>query len=274
LRLLSGWLDTPAPRSSAGSPDPARRARLRIEAGAGRRRPSWWPFGRPMARPVRRSMLLAVVALLVVVAIVGAIGFGVPGIRIIFTGGPSPSPSPQTSAALPSSSPRATASPTAPGPPGSGLDLGFRTTMTEVPTLAGFAPALPTSETVGPPDTIWFREGRVSLVWAARPGLPETEAAGIGLLMTEFRGSVNEDFFQKMLGPDTTITPVTVGGGTGWWISGEPHDFLYVDARGETVFDSRRVVGDTLLWTRGDITFRMESSLGQAAAIALAETIR
>ncbi|HEX5825370.1 MAG TPA: hypothetical protein VFY18_13010, partial [Candidatus Limnocylindrales bacterium] len=45
LRLLSSWLDTPAPRSSAGSPDPARRARLRIEAGGGRRRPSWWPFG-------------------------------------------------------------------------------------------------------------------------------------------------------------------------------------------------------------------------------------
>jgi hypothetical protein len=40
------------------------------------------------------------------------------------------------------------------------------------------------------------------------------------------------------------------------------------------VFDSRRIVGDTLLWARGGVTYRLESGLDRAAAIALAETLR
>jgi hypothetical protein len=274
LRALSDWLATPGVSVPAASPDPARRARLRIEAGAGHRRPSWWPFGGAGVRSLRRSFVLAVIALVVLAAIVGAIGFGVPGIRIIFTGGATPSP--QATPLLPTSppAPTPTPSPTVPGPPGSGLGLGFMTTLTEASNLAGFAVELPTDPAVGPPDTIWFREGRVSLVWASRPGLPDTEAVGIGLLVTEFRGSVEEDLFQKMLGPDTTLTPVTVGDEGGWWIDGAPHDFVYLDSRGEVIFDTRRAVGDTLIWTKNELTFRMETSLGRAASIGLAETIR
>jgi hypothetical protein len=275
LRALSGSLDGPTSAARPGAPDPARRARLRIEAGdTGRSRPAWWPSLGGRARPLRRSFVLALVALAVLVAIVGAIGLGVPGIRIIFTGGPSPSSSIAT-VPVPTStpSPTATAS-TPPGPLGSALDLGFATTLAEAPTLAGFPLLVPDSPSLGPADTVWFRDGRVSLVWAARPGLPETEAEGIGLLITEFRGSVHEDLFQKVLGPRSTLTPVTVNGETGWWISGAVHEFMYLDRLGNVVSESRRVVADSLIWTRGDLTLRMETSLGRAAAIALAETIR
>jgi len=277
LRAMAEWLQAPISGAPAGMPDPARRARLRIEAGelghAGRARPSWWPLIGGRSRPLRRSFVLALIALTVLVAIVGAIGFGVPGIRIIFTG-PSPSPTPTATALTPTPSPTLTTSPTPPGPPGSALDLGFATTLAEAPDLAGFPLLVPTSASLGPPDTVWFRDGRVSLVWAARPGLPETEADGIGLLVTQFRGSVHEDLFQKVLGPQSTLTPVTVNGEAGWWISGDLHEFMYLDPNGEVVSESRRIVGDSLIWTRGDMTLRMETSLGRAAAIALAETIR
>lgn len=281
LRAIASWLDGPTTATSAGSPDPARLARLRIEAGergepghTGRTRPSWWPLLGQRSRPLRRSFVLALITLAVLVAIVGAIGFGVPGIRIIFTGGPSPSPTSTASTPTPTPSPTATSSPTPPGPPGSEIGLGFLTTLTEAPALAGFTVLVPTSPSLGPPDATWFREGRVSLVWATRAGLPETEADGVGLLVTQFRGSVHEDLFQKMVGPQTTLTPVTVNGETGWWIGGAVHEFMYLDPNGDISTVGRRAVGDSLIWTRGDMTFRMETSLGRAAAIALAETMR
>jgi len=278
LRALAAWLDAPAiPR--AGTPDPARRARLRIEAGEGRSGRAWWPWAGGTGRgPAwRRSLVLAVVALGVLAAIAGAIGFGVPGIRIIFTGPtPSPSASPQASspgAFSPSPPPSPTVAPSA-GPLGSGLDLGFLTTPSEASSMGGFPLALPASSSLGAPDTTWFTEGRVTFAWRTQPGLPETRAAGVGLLLTEFRGSVNQEFFEKMIGPGSTITPVMIGDVAGWWISGEPHEIVYLDPQGEIIADSRRVAGDTLLWTRGDLTFRMETSLDRGAAIALAETIR
>jgi hypothetical protein len=40
------------------------------------------------------------------------------------------------------------------------------------------------------------------------------------------------------------------------------------------VFDSRRIVGDTLLWARDGITYRLESALGMDAAVRLADTLR
>jgi hypothetical protein len=278
LRALAAWLDTPASRP-VGAPDPARRARLRIEAGESGAGRSWWPFGRGARRgPAwRRSLVLAVVALGVLAAIAGAIGFGVPGIRIIFTAPtPSPSASPQASSPgslSPSPSSPATVAPSA-GPLGSDLDLGFLTTPSEASSMGGFPVALPTSSSIGAPDTTWFTEGRVTFAWRTQPGLPETRAAGVGLLLTEFRGSVNEEFFQKMIGPGSTVTPVMIGDVAGWWISGEPHEIVYLDPQGEIIADTRRVAGDTLLWTRGDLTFRLETSLDRGAAIALAETIR
>ena len=273
LRSLAAWLDGPTVGVPAGAVDPARRARLRIEAAGGRMGRRWWPLGGGSARPLRRSLVLAIVALVVLAAIVGAIGFGVPGIRIIFTGA---SPAPSASLA-PSATPTPAASavtPTPPGPPGSDLDLGFLTTPAEAPNLTDFGLLRPTDPAVGAPDTIWYREGRLTLIWTSRPGLPDTEAAGIGLLVTEFRGSVDREFFGKMVGSGTTLTPVTVNGSTGYWIAGAIHDFFYLDANGQVVNDGRRVVGDTLIWTRGAITFRLETSLGREAAIRIAETIR
>jgi hypothetical protein len=284
LRSLSGWVAAPVPATAPGTLDPARLARLRIERGDDRPGPTWWPFGRgawspfggTATRPLRRSFVLAIIALVVLAAIVGAIGFGVPGIRLFFVGatptpGISASPTPSVSI---SPSPSVSPSPSIPGPPGSNFDLGFITNPSEAPRLTGFALQLPTDPVVGPPDTVWFDAGRLTIVWASRPGLPDAQATGVGLLLTEFRGSLDRNLFGKMIGPGTTVTPVTVGGVTGYWISGAMHDLVYIGVNGQIENDSRRVVGDTLIWSRGPLTFRLETTLGQDAAIRIAESIR
>jgi hypothetical protein len=269
LRTLGAWIDFgPAVAATVPSSDPAHLASLRIQArrdGAVRR---WWtwPFGGSL-RPVRRSLVLAIIAVALLAAIVGAIGFGVPGIRIFFTGAtPAPTGTPTAAAS--------TAAPTPSGPLGADLDLGFLTTAAEAPTLTDFGLLRPADPAVGLPDTIWSREGRLTLVWRSGPSLPATQAPGIGLLLTEFRGSVDRDFIGKMIGSGTTLTPVNVGGSAGYWIAGALHDFFYLDANRQVVNDGRRVVGDTLIWTRGPITFRLETSAGQEAAIRIAESIR
>ena len=111
-------------------------------------------------------------------------------------------------------------------------------------------------------------------MWPASSTLPALREPGVGLRLSQSRGSLEPDYFQKVLDQGTTIETVRVDGVTGWWISGAPHEIVYVNDRGDPVFDSRRSVGDTLLWARGDVTYRIESALGRAATIALAETLR
>jgi len=69
---------------------------------------------------------------------------------------------------------------------------------------------------------------------------------------------------------------VKVGESTGYWITGDPHEFVYVGPgpTGEPTFENRRLVGDTLAWSVGDVTYRLETSLGKDEAIRVAESMR
>ena len=113
---------------------------------------------------------------------------------------------------------------------------------------------------------------QVALVWAASDRLPATQEPGVGLVLTAFRGAVDDGWFTKVLGPGTTLERVPVGGQPGYWVSGDPHQFFYEGPKG-FVEESRRRVGDVLLWADGPITYRLETSLGRDAAIAIAETL-
>jgi hypothetical protein len=257
--------------------DPAARARARIAVGAAPRRwrRSWLVY--PAGLPLRRAVVLAVIAVLAVAIVAAALGLGLPGIRIVSA----PTASARANGSLPSGSPAfvspqpTTRSPATSGQPGSGLGLGDPVALADVSGAVDFPLVRPTATGVGPPATAWILEGRLSLVWPATRALPETREPAIGLILSEFRGSVDPGYFRKVLDPaTTTITAVDVDGVTGYWISGAPHTIVFVDRYGQAVFDSRRIVGDTLLWARGDVTYRLESGLDQAAAIALAATLR
>jgi hypothetical protein len=220
-------------------------------------------------RPVRRSLLVAVAALLILAAVAGAVGLGVPGIRVFFGG---PTPPPATPAAPSATVPSARPAPSR--PLGVQMGLGVRLPLDEVARLDGIDLLLPPDPSIGPPDASYTLGNRAALVWSARPGLPADPGTGVALLLSEFHGTVDQGYYAKAIGDGTTLTPVTVSGHPGYWISGTPHFFYYVDPTGNVVDDSHRVVGDTLIWSTGDTTYRLESMLPMDEAIRLAESLR
>ncbi len=119
-------------------------------------------------------------------------------------------------------------------------------------------------------------EGAVTLVWQASDDLPDITAAeptGWGLIVTAFTGSTEMPVIFKPTGPSTTVQAVVVGGRAGYWISGAPHIVRVVAPSGDTGPDVVRLAGNTLLWTEGTTTYRLESALDRDAAVAVAESI-
>jgi hypothetical protein len=274
VRGLGGLLDVPA--VAMDRPDPAARARSRIEAVD--RSPTVRPFGLSVVRPVRRAALLALAAVLVLVALAGAFGLGLPGLKIV-PASPPGSPAPSAGSASPALSPSPTASPTSSssltGPPGSALELGRPVTLDVARATAPFPVLLPGDPSLGPPDAVWIDDlDRLSLVWAPRANLPPTIDPTVGLVVSEMPGHIERGYFEKLLDAGSTIEPVTIAGVTGYWIAGEPHEFVYVAPDGEATFDDRRLAGDTAAWSTGDVTYRVESALGREATIRLADTLR
>jgi hypothetical protein len=68
------------------------------------------------------------------------------------------------------------------------------------------------------------------------------------------------------------VERLPVGDGKGYWLTGDPH-FIFWKGPDGFVDDSRRWVGDVLLWAEGDITYRLETSLGRDRAVGLAESM-
>jgi hypothetical protein len=273
LRSLSTAVDWPAaapvaPSGVAAGPDIASRVRVRL-SDPDRRRASrpWWQGW----RPVRRSLVLALVALLALAVVAGAVGLGLPGLRFIFGGPPPPTPAPTVA---PGATP--TATPTPPREPGAAIGLGELVTLDQVEALTGIAVRLPADPRLGTPDAVWVdksKNNQVAYVWVPSADLPETIDRGVGLILMRFDGTTDPGWYEKMIGSDTHIETVEVGGHDGFWVTGAPHYFFYV-RDGQQVFDeNRRWVGDALLWSDGTTTFRIESALGKDATIAIAESI-
>jgi hypothetical protein len=173
---------------------------------------------------------------------------------------------------------RQTAPPSATGTAsvGARLDLGELLPLAEARSRVLFPILIPSA--LGPPDQVYLRTppsgGAVSLVYLPRPGLPDTAETGVGLLITEFRGSYDTPFLGKLLGGATSVEPVTVAGAAGYWIAGAPHELVYRDMTGNTLGDTIRLAANTLIWERGDLTLRLESSLGREPAIATGAGLR
>ena len=281
LRALGSSIDWPTatpmgPSGAVAGPDIATRVRVRL-TDPGRRRAgrAWSPRG---WRPLRRSVVLALAALLVLAVIAGAAGLGLPGLRFLFGGGPTPPPpSPITTpTTAPSGSAPSTPSPT-PAVVGGSLELGELIPLGDVQSRTGMPAKLPTDPRVGPPTTVWVdpdRSNQLGFVWASSATLPETREPGVGLVLMRFDGTVDSGFFEKVIGTGTTLERVQVKGHQGYWISGDPHFFYYVRNGQISVEDRRRWVGDALVWSDGVTTFRIESALGRDATIAIAESIK
>ena len=164
------------------------------------------------------------------------------------------------------------------GPLGQRFDLGLETTLPGAQQQVGWHIAVPAS--LGAPDEVYLKlpptgpsGGEVTLVYAARPGIQVSGITGVSVLVTEARGRTNEQFFQKTLGPGVTIEPVTVAGHSGYWISGRPHNLVFVDANGDPYYETLRLATNTLILDAGGTVVRVEGDMSQEQAIQIGRSL-
>lgn len=165
-----------------------------------------------------------------------------------------------------------------PLPAGDTLQLGRSVTLAEARVQAGFPLLVPAGGgALGPPDGVYVDEsvagGAVSVVYRSRPGFPGAGPSGVGVLLTQFRASVDEGALRKVVPRGSQVEAVSVSGQKGYWFEGSPHLLFFTDAQGRFVEDRSRLAGNTLIWEQGDITVRLESALSRDEAVRLAEDL-
>ena len=171
-----------------------------------------------------------------------------------------------------------TPSPLPSGTLGSNLGLGTQTTLDGAQANVKWHVLVPSR--LGTPDAVYLQlppdgasGGEVSLVYATSPGIPVSTETGVAVLVTEARGSVNEQFFAKTLNDTTTIEQVTVNGHQGWWISGQPHVFVFLDSDGTPRFETLRLATNTLVIDDGGTIVRIEGHMTRSQALQIAGTL-
>lgn len=217
---------------------------------------------RPIRRSLSRSLLLAAALALLVVGGAFAVRFGLQLLSIEF--GPVP-----------------TLAPASPSPPpgalGAFLGLGEAVTLDAADAATTFD--IRTLPSLGEPDRIYLGDvtlrGQVAFVYAPRADLPASDLlGGAGLLFTQNRGESDVGLARKLADTNlASVEPVDVNGAPGAWISGKPHFFWYLAPDGSTIQESRRLVGDTLVWERDGVLYRIEGAT-RDRALELALSLR
>lgn len=158
------------------------------------------------------------------------------------------------------------------------LDVGSPLPLERAQRIVEFDILVPDLEWLGEPDETYYQDwppgGQVALVYQNRPGgLPESNLAGVGLLITQFEADLNVGGYGKGIPQGTTIEEVIVNGGHGIWIEGDLHTFFYTDREGNPGNERIRLAGNVLVWEVGDVTYRIESSLPRERVFQIAESL-
>lgn len=159
---------------------------------------------------------------------------------------------------------------------GDQLGLGLPYSLEDAQRLVGWKVTIPAD--LGRPDAVYVKNppayGEVTLVYARRGDIPVSLQTGVAVLVTEVRGRTNNAYFDKMIGPGTTIEAISVRGHPGYWISGHPHIFVFTDANGEAFPDPLRLATNTLIFERGDGTIvRIEADISRERALQIAQSL-
>jgi hypothetical protein len=247
LRDLGGHLDSPAAPNLAA----AVRRRLTEPAAAPRRIP---------AISVARRRLVLSSATAFVVLILSVLGFWAPareavadlfGLRgVLFSRESSPVR------------------------PGESLRVGRPVDLDDGRREVDFPVRIPAR--LGPPDAVYVDEAApetvVSFIYRPRPALPEVRSTGVGFLVSQFRGRIDTTVMTKFL-RGSTIDPISVGGGRGFWLPEPGHVVLYLDRQGEVREDTARLTANVLLWERDGVITRLESRLSRDEMLAIAASM-
>jgi len=199
---------------------------------------------------VVRTLAIALIALLLLAGVATALGYRLPGLDIFFV------------EQLP--------------PAGTGLELGSSVPLAEA--RVGEPPRVLLPASLPEPETAFVlgtgARRIVTLAWRAGEAGPVLPGTDLSLAVMAVAGDTDEGFLTKMLGPGTTIQPVTVGGDRGWWIAGAPHDLLVRRSDGTAGVLTSRLAGDTLVFARDGTLYRLESALGRDATLEVAASLR
>ena len=143
-------------------------------------------------------------------------------------------------------------------------DLGRRVPLAEGARAAGFRMLLPPLD--GAVEHVYVRSG----VQSALLDVPGSGA----VLLTEIPGRNQLDWAKKFSSSRTRIEQVSVNGAFGMWLEGAPHVVTFTDRAGRVQQFTTRLAGNVLVWTRGDLTLRLEGKLTKERALELARSIR
>jgi len=247
--------------AEAPAPSPGRRGRVARAVGAAGARGR-----RPLPRPCWQRLALACLAVVALATAVLAASpatreaaarlLGLRGVRIEI-GGPGPTATTRV---------------------GGELYLGDLATLDEARRQVRFPVVVPTAPGFERPDAVYVdprvpADGRVDLIYRPRPGLPAAPSTGVGLLVTQFRASVDQNFVKKAQLGEGSLEMVTVNGEFGYWFATE-HGFSYLDRNGNELPETSRLAGSTLIWERGDLTLRLEGQVSKEQALRIAESMR
>ncbi len=155
--------------------------------------------------------------------------------------------------------------PDVPAEPDLELALGQRVTLADATRDAGFD----VLQLEQRPDAVYL--GDRGTVWQLY-GTPER--VRLLLAQTPFHSVDQELLLKKLAAPGTQVEPVTVGGGEGAFLSGDPHFLLLLDELGNPVEDSARLAANVLLWSADGIAYRLEGDVDRETALELAESLR
>jgi hypothetical protein len=152
-----------------------------------------------------------------------------------------------------------------------GPTLGHAATLAQAEDEAGFRAVLPAE--LGVPDAVWVdasTEGsRIVLAWSPAPALPAIDELPWGAIVYELRGQM-EQVAKRIFLDGNTFQPVSVGGHDGYWIAG-PHELDLVTK--DDTYARYRVTGNVVVWKVDGVVIRLESSLPEADALRLAESV-
>jgi hypothetical protein len=85
---------------------------------------------------------------------------------------------------------------------------------------------------------------------------------------------VDRRFFKKVVTTGTRIEAVEVNGAPGAFLSGRPHEVILVSSRGYPVAETARLARDVLVWSQGEVAYRLEGDFTRDEALHLARSLR